>query len=85
MLAFAWVIAALALVTAVVALVAARLAARRARQLSDAYWQLRYEHSQLALRVARLDPRQDAGQEAGQQTAPARTVSAFVPLSSLRR
>lgn len=72
---FHWLLTVAAALTAVVAVVRARRIARRLNQLTESYWELRYEHGQLRARVARLDP----------EEAPAERGATFVPLSSLKR
>lgn len=64
---------------AVAAWVSARRAARRAAQLHDMYWQLKYAHGELKARVDALAP--DA--EAAAAPPPPRTQ--FVPLSQVKR
>jgi hypothetical protein len=67
---------------ALAALRTARRAAQRLDDLNHAYWELRYEHTQLRARVARLEPDQAA--PSGPPATESPTV-AFVPLSSLKR
>ncbi|MFL6280752.1 MAG: hypothetical protein ACJ731_11610 [Vicinamibacterales bacterium] len=77
-----WVVTGTAVVTAVAALVKARRLGRRLERLTESYWELRYEHGQLRARLNRLDPEPSAA--AAEPTA-APGVTAFVPLSSLKR
>jgi len=57
--------------------------ARKLEQVTQQYWDLRYEHSLLKARVARLEPQaEEADPEPAAQQPPAQ---AFIPLSSLRR
>ena len=77
-----WLLTAFAALTAVAALVKARRLAKRLERLTESYWELRYDYSQLRAHVTRLDPEHagaasDAAQPAG--------ATAFVPLSSLKR
>ena len=71
-------------VTAITVLVAgaalfqARRVSRRLEQLSDAYWELRYEYGQLRARLNRFEGTDAESVEPG---PPAN----FVPLSSLKR
>ncbi|MGH9384363.1 MAG: hypothetical protein ACRD2N_08780 [Vicinamibacterales bacterium] len=67
------ILALVALVVAVVAYVIARRNSRQLRQLSELYWQLKYQHGELKSQVS--PPPVDA--PAPQQT--------FVPLSNLKR
>jgi type II secretory pathway component PulJ len=69
-----------ALLAALGALAYARRLSRRLEQLTESYWELRYEHGQLRARVNRIDP---AAPAAETPAAPASTT--FVPLSSLKR
>jgi hypothetical protein len=73
-----WVVSIGALALAAASWVVARRAARRAAQLSDRYWQLRYDHGELKTRVDALAPRADA---------PPRTAAGtqFVALTDVKR
>jgi hypothetical protein len=82
LLTLQWLVTAIAVLTAIAALAKARRLAKRLERLTESYWELRYEHSQLRTRLNRLDPEHpgappDAAQPAG--------TTAFVPLSSLKR
>jgi hypothetical protein len=78
-----WVVTGIALVLAVMAWVAARRAARRLEQLSEMYWELKYQHSELRNQVQRL-PGADTP-PSSTVVPPQRPTDAFVPLNSLRR
>ncbi|MBM3807933.1 MAG: hypothetical protein FJW22_07020 [Acidimicrobiia bacterium] len=68
-----WVIAASALAIALLALLHARRAARQLAQLTEMYWQLKFDHGELKARVEPSSP-------------PANTPSpGFVPLTRLRQ
>jgi hypothetical protein len=54
-----WAVSIGALGLAAASWVVARRAGRRAAQLSDMYWQLRYDHGELKTRVDALAPRPD--------------------------
>jgi hypothetical protein len=71
----------LSLVVAAAALIKARALAKRLERLTESYWELRYEHGQLRARINRLDPETPAMPD----HPPAAGVTAFVPLSSLKR
>ncbi len=73
-----WAVAIGALVLAAASWIVARRAARRAAQLSDMYWQLRYDHGELKTRV-------DARPRA--PGAPPRTApgTQFVALTDVKR
>ncbi len=73
---------ALALVAAFAALAYTRRLARRLEQLTESYWELRYEHGQLRARVNRLDPDDPAAPPAPAEPA---ATTTFVPLSSMKR
>ena len=81
MLTFLWVLTGAALVTAAAALVKARRLAKRLERLTESYWELRYEHGQLRARLNRLDPDPAAAPEPARPAG----VTAFVPLSTLKR
>jgi hypothetical protein len=76
----AGLLAAVAWLVALSALFRARRLAARLEQLSESYWELRYEYGQLRARVARLEGGAEP-EPASQATVPA----SFVPLSSLKR
>ncbi|HXI30800.1 MAG TPA: hypothetical protein VNG89_20320 [Vicinamibacterales bacterium] len=78
---FQWLLTGAAIVVAVAAFAKARRLGRRLERLTESYWELRYEHGQLRARLNRLDPEPSAGPE----PAAAPGVTAFVPLSSLKR
>ena len=67
------ILAVSALLVAVVAYAIARRNARQLAQLTEMYWQLKYDHGELK---AKVDPREPARPEP-QQT--------FVPLSSIKK
>jgi hypothetical protein len=79
---FLWVLTGAALVVAVVALIAARRAAARLTQLSEMYWELKYQHLELRKQIERIP-----GAEAPKAPTPAPPPpkESFVPLTSLRR
>ena len=65
---------------ALAALVAARRLSRRVAQLSEHYWELKYDHGELKTRVRAIAPTPEedaAARPPVQQT--------FVPLTSLKR
>jgi hypothetical protein len=66
------VIAVLALVAAGVALLQARRAARRTAQLTEMYWQLKYDHGELKAAVA-------------PPAEPPPPTATFVPLGAVKR
>jgi hypothetical protein len=81
-LTFEWLLTGAAVVFAAAALVRARRTAKRLDRLTEAYWELRYQHGQLRARVTALElPNESAPEEIARQ----RGATAFVPLSSLKR
>lgn len=77
----AWTIALLGLALACWALWRHRRLARRLEQLTQSYWELRYQYGQLRARVNHLD-HLDSEETPANQPQPGQT---FIPLSSLRR
>ena len=78
-----WFIAGASLVVALVAWGQARRTAKRLAQLSESYWELKYQQGELRARVQRM-----AGEtppSSLQAPAPEQPADNFVPLSSLRR
>jgi hypothetical protein len=75
-----WFVAAGAALAALMALMTARRLRRRLEHLTQAYWELRYEHTTLRAQVARLDP-----ESAPPPAPPAAPDTSFVPLSSLKK
>jgi hypothetical protein len=76
------ILALLALLVALVACAWARRVARKLENLTQSYWELRYDYTRLRSQVARLDPEQPE-RVAPDPVAPA-SVS-FVPLSAIRK
>ena len=81
-----WFIACASLVVALVAWRQARRTAERLAQVSELYWELRYQQGELRVRVQRMagepaspPPQAAQGPEAGLPG------ESFVPLSSLKR
>ncbi len=81
-MAFLSLLTGAALIAAAAALVKARKLAKRLERLSESYWELRYEHGQLRARLNRLDPEPIAAPSDPRHQP---GVTAFVPLSSLKR
>jgi hypothetical protein len=75
-----WLVAGSGWLLALVALASARRVSRRLAQLTEQYWELKYEHGELKARVKAIAPTPEevaAAQPPVQQT--------FVPLSSIKR
>jgi hypothetical protein len=69
-------------VIALMAWMRARGLARRLEQLTQQYWELRYQQGQLRADLKRLDPEADQpAPEPAAETPP----QTFIPLSSLKR
>jgi hypothetical protein len=77
-----WIVAGAALVAALVAWRQAQRTAKRLEQLSQQYWELKYQYGELRVRLERV-----AGSAVPDvPSAPTRTpTDAFVPLTSLKR
>ena len=79
---FLWFVTAASLAVAVVALVQARRTAKRVKQLTQNYWELKYQIGELRVQLQRLTS--DAPPTPPPATpTPAR--DSFVPLASLKR
>jgi hypothetical protein len=80
-----WLFTIAALLLALGAVLRTRRQARRIERLTESYWELRYEYSQLRAQVTRLET--PAGDAASEPETPMRPVGggAFIPLSSLKR
>jgi hypothetical protein len=85
-----WVVTGAALVVAVVAVLMARRATKRVKQLSDMYWELKYQHGELRNAVMgnaaqRVPGASTPAPDDPAVAPPARPPDGFVPLNSLRR
>ena len=78
-----WLLTLAALAVALAASVRAKRLGKRLERLTEAYWELRYEHGQVKARLARLDP--EARPREPEPAAPPPGTTAFIPLSSLKR
>jgi hypothetical protein len=75
-----WIVAATGWLLALAALATARRLSRRLAQLTELYWELKYDYGELKTRVKAIAP------TAEEQAAAAPPVQqSFVPLSSLKR
>jgi hypothetical protein len=77
-----WCITGASLITALVAWSQARRAAKRLEQLTQQYWELRYQHGELRAQVQRLTGGSEAPPMPATQASPA---DGFIPLASLKR
>jgi hypothetical protein len=87
-MSFLWIIAVAAMATAALAWRQARQNARRLEQLSQMYWELKYQHGELRVQLQRLTSSGGTppGSDAGPVEPPAaRPTDGFIPLSSLKR
>ena len=78
-----WLVTGFAAVAAVLALIAVRRLRRRLGDLSESYWELRYEYTRLRSQVARPSP-DSPDDSPATESSPSTQVS-YVPLSSLKR
>jgi len=79
---FLWFLTGASLVVALIALVQARRTAKRLEQLTQNYWELKYQNGELRVQLQRL-----SGESTTQppQPAAAQGRDSFVPLASLKR
>ena len=85
-MALAWIVAGVALLTATLSWIRARKTARRLDQLSQMYWELKYEHGELRVRLERLAAgKPEAGVNPAPPPSPEARGDVFVPLASLKR
>jgi hypothetical protein len=84
-----WVVTGAALVMAVVAWLTARRTAKRLSDLSEMYWELKYQHGELKNAVlgsgAQRVPGANPSGSTDPAAPPARPPDGFIPLKSLRR
>jgi hypothetical protein len=80
-----WVIVAVALVVALLAWRQARATAKRLEQLSQMYWELKYQHGELRALVQRLSSGEPPPSSPAASNAGAEPRSQVIPLSSLKR
>jgi hypothetical protein len=79
-----WLVAGTSLVVALIALSLARRAAKRLEQLSQNYWELKYQNGELRVQLQQLMGESTPQQSTTTPVAPQGRDS-FVPLSSLKR
>ena len=79
-----WLIAGASLIVALVAWNQARRTARRLAQLTEMYWELKYQHGELRARMQRLSG--EASPPSPEPPGPpGQPGDSFVPLTSLKR
>ncbi len=82
---FLWLVTGASLLLAVAAWHRARTAARRVDQLTHMYWELKYQHGELRVKVQRLTGETATGAAAAEPEPERGPSAGFVPLSSLKR
>jgi hypothetical protein len=83
-MSFLWIVTVASLLAAVVAVAQGRRTTKRLEQLSQMYWELKYQHGELRAQLQRLTG--DAPPDSPPPTAPAaRPPDGFIPLTSLKR
>jgi hypothetical protein len=82
-MSFLWIVTVASLLAAVVALVQARRSARRLEQLSQMYWELKYQQGELRVLLQRASG--DAPPPSQPPIEPTRPPDGFIPLKSLKR
>jgi len=82
-----WFIAGASLVVALVAWSQARRTAKRLAQISEMYWELKYQHGELRVRMQRMtgETPPSPPEAPGAGPAPGPPGEGFVPLASLKR
>ena len=78
-----WFIAGASLVAALAAWSQARRTAKRVEQLSQMYWELKYQHGELRVQLQRLAGGMPPSSDQPAPAPPAR--DSFIPLTSLKR
>ncbi|MDA1184215.1 MAG: hypothetical protein O2930_06170 [Acidobacteria bacterium] len=76
-----WFVVSASTIVALVAWRQARRSAKRLAQLSEMYWELKYQQGELRVRVERLNGEMPPKQESPPEQPP----GGFIPLSSLKR
>ncbi len=80
-----WLVTGASLLVAVVAWQRARIAARRIDQLTQMYWELKYQHGELRVKVQRLSGEGPLPGPAAEPEPERGPADGFVSLSSLKR
>ena len=79
---FLWIVTAASLVVALIALGQARRTAKRLEQLTQNYWELKYQNGELRVQLTQLT---GGSTPPPPEPAPAQGRDSFVPLASLKR
>jgi hypothetical protein len=77
---FLWLVTGASLAVALIALGQARRTSRRLEQLTQSYWELKYQYGEL-----RVQLQQPTGGSTPEPATPTQGRDSFVPLSSLKR
>jgi hypothetical protein len=77
-----WIVTGASLLLALLAWTRARRTARRLEQLSQMYWELKYQHGELRVQVQRMSGESPASGHAAPPPPPA---DSFIPLASLKK
>jgi len=80
-----WVIVSASLMVALVAWSQARRTASRLAQLSEMYWELRYQHGELRAQLQRAPASAETSMPASETPTAGSVRESFVPLSTLKR
>jgi hypothetical protein len=80
-----WFVTGMALLVAIVAWSRARRTAKRLEQLSQMYWELKYQHGELRVQLQRLTGEPPPSPTPMPPGAPGAPIEGFVPLASLKR
>ena len=78
-----WLLTGASLVVALMAWRQARQATKRLEQLSQMYWELKYQHGELRVQLQRATG--EAPAAAAPAAPAARPTDSFIPLTSLKR
>ena len=80
-----WLVTGASLLVALIALNQARRTARRLEQLSQNYWELKYQNGELRVQLQQLTGQSTKDPTTATAPATAQGRDSFVPLSSLKR
>ena len=83
MIPFLWFLTGASLVVALIAFVQSRRTAKRLEQLTQNYWELKYQNGELRVQLQRLSG--ESPTQPPQQPAATQGRDSFVPLTSLKR
>ena len=75
-----WAVTGASLLIALLAWNRARRTARRLEQLTQMYWELKYQHGELRVQVQRL-----SGEGPAVSAPPPQPADSFIPLTSLKK